>query len=62
MSTKYGFSAFNDSLNSLDQGAIPQLLTNFQQLITAVRVKSIVLNDKHPRFKELGEWNGLGTI
>ena len=62
MSTKYGFSAFNDSLNSLDQGAIQQLLTNFQQLITAVRVKSIVLNDKHPRFKELGEWNGLGTI
>ena len=26
------------------------------------RVKSIVLNDTHPRFKELGEWNGLGTI
>ena len=26
------------------------------------RVVSIVLDETHPRFKELGEWNGLGTI
>jgi len=26
------------------------------------RVVSIVLDATHPRFKELGEWNGLGTI
>jgi len=26
------------------------------------RVVSIVLDESHPRFKELGEWNGLGTI
>ena len=26
------------------------------------RVVSIVLDENHPRFKELGEWNGLGTI
>lgn len=26
------------------------------------RVISIVLDESHPRFKELGEWNGLGTI
>jgi hypothetical protein len=26
------------------------------------RVISIVLDETHPRFKELGEWNGLGTI
>ena len=31
-------------------------------LITPVRVKSIILNESHPRFKELGEWNGLGII
>jgi hypothetical protein len=62
MSIKYGFSSFNDSLNNQDQGNIYYAIANLQQLITAVRVKSIVLNDKHPRFKELGEWNGLGTI
>jgi hypothetical protein len=26
------------------------------------RIVSIVLDETHPRFKELGEWNGLGTI
>ncbi len=29
---------------------------------TLGRVVSIVLDATHPRFKELGEWNGLGTI
>jgi hypothetical protein len=28
----------------------------------AVRVKSIVLDESTHVFKELGEWNGLGTI
>ena len=62
MSTKYGFSSFNSSLNNQNQETTSQILSATQQLITAVRVKSIVLNNKHPRFKELGEWNGLGTI
>jgi len=30
--------------------------------ILPVRVESIVLDESHPRFKELGEWNSLGTI
>jgi hypothetical protein len=30
--------------------------------LQAVRVMSIVLDEFHPRFLELGEWNGLGTI
>jgi hypothetical protein len=29
---------------------------------TLGRVVSIVLDETHPRFIELGEWNGLGTI
>lgn len=31
-------------------------------VIRAVRVKSIVLNEEHPLFTKVGEWNGLGTI
>ena len=31
-------------------------------IFEAKRVKSIVLDSTHPRWKELGEWNGLGTI
>jgi len=30
--------------------------------ILPARVESIVLDESHPRFKELGEWNSLGTI
>ena len=30
--------------------------------LTPVRVVDIVLNETHPRFKEVGEWNGIGTI
>jgi len=30
--------------------------------LTPVRVKSILLNESHPRFKELGGWNALGLI
>lgn len=29
---------------------------------TPVRVVDIVLNETHPRFIEVGEWNGIGTI
>ena len=29
---------------------------------TPVRVIDIVLNDQHPKFKEVGGWNGIGTI
>lgn len=36
--------------------------TSTENLIVAVRVLSIVLNDQHPRFNELGGWNSLGTI
>jgi hypothetical protein len=33
-----------------------------QPQITSVRVSDIVLDEKHSRFKEVGEWNGIGTI
>lgn len=30
--------------------------------IISVRVKDIILDDTHPRFKDYGEWNSIGTI
>jgi hypothetical protein len=36
--------------------------SNFSPIQNVGRVVSIVLDETHPRFKELGEWNGLGTI
>jgi len=60
---KYGFSGLNKNLNS-QLFNISRLTGDSisKQLITSVRVKSIVLNETHPRFIELGEWNSLGAI
>jgi hypothetical protein len=59
--SRYGFSALNNNLNSSISN-LGNNLSNVSANNTAVRVISIVLDDKHPRFNELGGWNGLGTI
>ena len=59
----YGFSALNQQLNAnLDNGFNVNNAIVQSYLIKAVRVLSIVLDENHPRFKELGEWNALGVI
>jgi len=61
--TQYGFSALNQQLNSNANNNFNVANSiNQANLIRAVRVLSIVLDENHPRFKELGEWNGLGII
>ena len=59
----YGFSSLNKSLNNnLDNGfGILQSLSQ-NGLLISVRVMSIVLDSSHPRWKEVGEYNGIGTI
>ena len=60
---KFGFSALNQNLNpNNNNGFNVQTAINQANLISAVRVISIVLDESHPRFIELGEWNALGTI
>jgi hypothetical protein len=59
---KYGISAINQINNNSKSGILGKLLFNQANSFRAVRVTSIVLNENHPRFIELGEWNGLGTI
>ena len=60
---RYGFAALNQSLNSnLNNGFNVLNSLNQNSLITSARVLSIVLDETHPRFKELGEWNALGTV
>lgn len=63
MATRYGIDALNKGLTSGLRGTFSSKLSmNFDNLIIQARVKSIVLDSSHPRFIELGEWNGLGTI
>ena len=61
MTTKFGFSGLNrgsDTKNSFNSNT-SQASSN---LITPVRVLSIVLDETHPLFSYLGGWNALGTI
>ena len=60
---KYGFSALNQNLNAnANNGFAVKQAISQANLIKAVRVLSIVLDETHPRFQELGEWNGLGIV
>jgi len=59
----YGFSDLNQQLNAnANNGFNVANAISQANLIRAVRVLSIVLDENHPRFKELGEWNGLGIV
>jgi hypothetical protein len=59
----FGFSGLNQSLNSsINNGFNTATALNIANLIIAVRVISIVLDENHPRFEELGGWNTLGAI
>jgi hypothetical protein len=56
MATKYGLNSFVSAQINQQSGIINQ------PQFVPVRVKSIILNEEHPKFKELGEWNSLGAI
>jgi hypothetical protein len=53
---QYGLNSFVN--NQTNQKNSPSTQPQF----VPVRVKSIILNEDHPRFKDLGEWNSLGAI
>jgi hypothetical protein len=59
--TTFGFSGVNRGADIKNNYAINTAL-ELSNLVVSARVLSIVLDESHPRFKELGEWNGLGVI
>lgn len=65
MGGKFGFSSLNNNLNNNQNTLSTNLGTtkeNLENLILVGRVIDLILDDKHPSFKELGEWTALGTI
>lgn len=63
MASSRGLIAINNVANSSKQNSFGTFTNmGLNSLIIAGRVISIVLDETHPRFKEFGEWNGLGTI
>ena len=63
MASSRGLIAINNIANSSKQNSFGTFTNmGLNSLIITGRVISIVLDETHPRFKEFGEWNGLGTI
>jgi hypothetical protein len=60
----YGFSGLykRQNLGNPNSDFITGLAESLQSLITIARVTDIVLTSEHPRFRSVGEWNGIGTI
>ena len=61
--TKFGMTSLNNAFNSNSNNnfnAFTALKSG--NILQPVRVKSIILDETHPKFKELGEWNALGII
>jgi hypothetical protein len=59
----YGFSGLNKNLNSnRNNGFNIGTALKTGTIIIPARVISIVLNETHPKFLDLGEWNALGAI
>jgi hypothetical protein len=56
----------NNNSNSNSSGGafntLKSLVDNNSSLFKIVRVLDIVLDENHPKFKDVGEWNGIGTI
>jgi len=62
MPQSYGYQAYNKTQNVQNQVSLSQTLSALSNQMVPVRIKSIILDSTHPRFKELGEWNSLGAI
>ena len=63
MASSKGLIAINNVANSSKQNSFGTFTNmGLNSLIVTGRIISIVLDESHPRFKEFGEWNGLGTI
>tara|TARA_R110000782_G_scaffold3273_7_gene12137 strand:- start:416 stop:1663 length:1248 start_codon:yes stop_codon:yes gene_type:complete len=58
MAIKSGLANFSTKSESSLNNTIPSIDEGFQSF----RVKDIILDNTHPKFKQYGEWNGIGTI
>jgi hypothetical protein len=54
---RYGFGNAVNNNNSK-----PLKKSSVSHTIISSRVRDIILDDSHPKFKQYGEWNGIGTI
>jgi hypothetical protein len=61
--SKFGFAGINQPYkpdNSID--AISKQIESLNNKLVPVRVVDVILDETHPDFVSLGEWNGIGII
>ncbi len=61
-STTIGTKYSNPQPNSGGRENLQTLIAQTNTSFLRVRVIDIVLNNTHPKFPDVGEWNGIGTI
>jgi hypothetical protein len=63
MAGSRGLIAINNVANNSKQNSFNTFTSlGLDNILVSGRIISIVLDETHPRFRELGEWNGLGTV
>jgi hypothetical protein len=61
-STTIGTKYSNPQPNSGGKDNLQSLIAQTNTSFLRARVLDIVLNNNHPKFKDVGEWNGIGVI
>ena len=63
MAIKRGFAGLNEINNRVDNTSnFSNSISELADKVIFARVVDIVLDNKHPKFVQYGNWNGLGTI
>jgi len=62
ISTSIGTQVVSNITNNAQSTSPNQQNLNYNNVFLPVRVTDIILNEKHPKFVENGEANGIGTI
>jgi hypothetical protein len=42
--------------------SLANIVNNLSNTVIPVRVTDVVLNDKHPKYTDVGKWNGIGAV
>ena len=63
MAIKRGFAGLNEINNRVDTTSnFSNSINELADKVIFARVTDIILDNKHPKFIQYGQWNGLGTI
>lgn len=60
--TRFVSSISNTGGGNSGVQSLANIVNNISNTFVPVRVTDVVLNDKHPKYTDVGEWNGIGAV